>query len=58
VNVAWAGEGGSGPSGWYPSAGIGALAFFDLLRVDVARGLNDGRWSFSIDLTRDFWRIL
>ena len=58
VNVAWAGHGNSGPSGWFPSAGIGALAFFDLLRVDVARGLNDGRWSFSVDLTRDFWRIL
>ncbi|MGI8844272.1 MAG: hypothetical protein ACR2HZ_11265 [Gemmatimonadaceae bacterium] len=58
LSVAWAGEGVAGPSGWYPSVGLGTLAFFDLLRVDVARGLNDGRWSFSIDLTRDFWRIL
>ncbi|HUF30837.1 MAG TPA: hypothetical protein VMM77_09210 [Gemmatimonadaceae bacterium] len=59
VSVAWAGGQGAGPrSGWYPSVGLGMLAFFDLLRIDVARGLNDGRWSFSLDLTRDFWRIL
>ncbi len=41
-----------------PSVGLGALSFFDLLRVDVARGLRDGRWTFSIDLSRDFWSIL
>jgi hypothetical protein len=44
--------------GWYPSLGLGAFAFFDLLRFDVARGLRDGRWTFSVDVTRDFWRIL
>ncbi len=44
--------------GWYPSVGLGALSFFDLLRVDVARGLRDGRWTFSVDLSRDFWSIL
>ena len=46
-------------SGWYPSVGIGTLVLFDdLLRVDVARGLRDGRWTFSVDVTRDLWGIL
>lgn len=59
ANVAWTGgETVSATGGWHPSVGIGLFVFFDLLRVDVARGLDDGRWSFSVDLTRDFWRIL
>ena len=45
-------------AGWYPSAGIGVLSFFDLLRLDVARGMRDGRWTFSLDVSRDFWPIL
>ncbi|HEX5438086.1 MAG TPA: hypothetical protein VFW98_13050 [Gemmatimonadaceae bacterium] len=44
--------------GWYPSVGLGALFFFDLLRVDVARGVRDGRWSVSFDIAREFWGIL
>ena len=44
--------------GWHPSAGIGALSIFDLVRMDVARGLRDGRWTFSVDVSRDLWRIL
>jgi hypothetical protein len=44
--------------GWYPSVGVGALLFFDLLRFDVARGLRDGAWRFSFDLSKDLWRIL
>ncbi len=44
--------------GWYPSAGVGAYVLFDLIRFDVARGLRDGRWSFSVDLTRELWGIL
>ncbi|MFL5580655.1 MAG: hypothetical protein ACJ8AO_09785 [Gemmatimonadaceae bacterium] len=44
--------------GWYPSVGVGSLLFFDVLRVDVARGLRDGRWTFSLDAGRDFWRVL
>jgi len=42
----------------YPSIGIGYLTPFDLIRFDVARGLRDGRWSFYVDLSREFWRIL
>ena len=44
--------------GFYPAVGIGTIAFFDLLRIDVARGLRDGRWMFNIDANRDFWSIL
>ncbi|MEP7382838.1 MAG: hypothetical protein ABI910_14205 [Gemmatimonadota bacterium] len=58
------GAGNAAPSGeayapgWYPSIGLGALSFFDLLRVDVARGLRNGRWTFGLDVSRDFWSIL
>jgi hypothetical protein len=45
-------------AGWYPSVGVGLLTVFDLLRFDVARGFRDGRWSFSVDVIRDFWSIL
>ena len=46
------------PAGWYPSVGIGALMLFDIVRVDVARGLRRGSWTFSLDVTRDLWPIL
>ena len=44
--------------GWYPSIGLGALTVFEVLRLDVARGLRDGRWTFSADIGRDFWSVL
>jgi hypothetical protein len=44
--------------GWYPAVGLGTQVLFDLLRFDVARGLRDGRWSFSVDVGRDFWSVL
>lgn len=48
----------SGP-GAYPSVGLGALLLFDLIRIDVARGLrNPGITTWSIDATRAFWSIL
>ena len=53
VNGAWI-QG----SGWHPSVGVGALTMFDLLRFDVARGLRGGRWTFNVDVSRDFWNIL
>ena len=46
------------PGGWFPSAGVGVITLFDLLRFDVARGLRRGRWTFGVDLGREFWRIL
>ena len=45
-------------NGFYPSVGVAALTIFDLLRVDVARGLRGGRWTLSVDLNRDFWPVL
>src|SRR5213075_1654085 len=45
-------------SGVYPYAGMGAVFFLDLLRLDEARGLRDGRWSFYIDISRTFWDVL
>ncbi|MEW5915542.1 MAG: hypothetical protein AB1762_04020, partial [Gemmatimonadota bacterium] len=44
-------------NGWYPSLGVALEIFFDLLRVEGARGLRDGRWSFSIDLSEGFRAI-
>ncbi|MDP9200429.1 MAG: hypothetical protein M3P26_00650 [Gemmatimonadota bacterium] len=44
--------------GWYPSLGLGALTMFDVIRLDVARGLRKGRWTFSVDIGRDFWSVL
>jgi hypothetical protein len=46
------------PDGFYPTVGLGALSFFDLLRFDVARGLRDGRWMFNVDVNREFWSIM
>jgi hypothetical protein len=45
-------------NGVYPAAGLGVLLFYDLLRVDVARGVHQGGWRFSIDVDRAFWGIL
>jgi len=43
----------------FPSVGVGLISFFGLVRVDVARGLRDGgRWTFSLDVAREFWPIL
>ncbi|MGH7663412.1 MAG: hypothetical protein ACRENI_03825 [Gemmatimonadaceae bacterium] len=51
-------DGVQGREGWYPSLGAGLLVLFDLVRLDAAHGLRDGRWSFSIDVAREFWAIL
>ena len=49
----------SGRQGWFPSLGLGALTVFDVLRFDVARGFRgDGRWTFGVDIGRDFWSVL
>jgi hypothetical protein len=44
--------------GWYPAVGVGAITIFELLRLDVARGLRDGRWTFSVDASRALWGVL
>jgi hypothetical protein len=45
-------------AGVYPSLGLGVLSFFDLVRLDIARGLRDGRWRFAIDIDRGVWGVL
>jgi hypothetical protein len=51
--------GGLRRSGFYPAIGVGALVLFDLIRLDVARGLRDpGATTWSIDVTRAFWSLL
>ena len=45
-------------AGGYASVGVGALVFYDLLRVDVARGVRDRTWRFGIDIDRGFWGML
>jgi hypothetical protein len=45
-------------NGVYPAVGVGVLLFYDLLRMDVARGVHQGEWRFSLDVDRAFWGIL
>ncbi|HLV24756.1 MAG TPA: hypothetical protein VKZ41_00460 [Gemmatimonadales bacterium] len=52
------GDAAGGREGVYPSIGVAGLFLFDLLRLDVARGLRYGRWSFGVDVSRDLWGIL
>ncbi len=49
---------GDHPTGGYPSVGVAVQPFFDLLRIQLARGLRNGRWSLNVDVSRDFWGIL
>lgn len=60
LNIAYVGGGDAlgDREGLYPSFGVAALFLFDLLRIDVARGLRDGRWWFGVDVSRDLWGIL
>jgi hypothetical protein len=46
------------PDAVYPSVGVALMPFFDLVRVQVARGLRNGRWGLNIDVARDFWGVL
>ncbi|GAC1515958.1 MAG: hypothetical protein NVS1B4_08620 [Gemmatimonadaceae bacterium] len=48
---------GAPPPGVYPSLGVAITPLFELVRIDVARGLHDGRWMFQVDIGRDFWSV-
>jgi len=39
------------------SVGLSLISLFDLLRVDVARGVNGGGWMVGVDVTRELWRV-
>ncbi|MHB1311638.1 MAG: BamA/TamA family outer membrane protein [Gemmatimonadaceae bacterium] len=58
VSAVWVDAQGAPGQGWHAAAGLGVLAFFDQLRIDVARGARDGRWTFSVDLSPGLWPIL
>jgi hypothetical protein len=45
-------------AGVYPAVGAAFLLPFDIVRLDVARGLRQGRWTFAVDVSREFWSIL
>jgi hypothetical protein len=46
-------------TGWYPAAGVAVIGIFDLLRLDVARGLRSpGQWTFWFDVTPELWGIM
>ena len=55
---AWNGDPLAHPTGVYPSVGVALMPFYELLRFQVAHGLRHGRWSFDVDLSREFWAIL
>jgi hypothetical protein len=50
--------GGASPMGVYPSAGVALQPFFDLVRLQLARGFRHGGWQFNVDVSREFWSIL
>ena len=54
----WIDTHGAPGQGWHAALGVAAMVLFDQLRVDVARGVRDGRWTFSVDFARSLWPIL
>lgn len=58
VTAQWVDTSSLPGQGWHGSVGVGVLSFFDQLRVDVARGLRQGRWTIGVDLARELWPIL
>jgi hypothetical protein len=54
----WVDAPGTESHGWRGAAGVGFLALFDQLRIDIARGGRDGRWTFGVDLSRALWPIV
>jgi hypothetical protein len=46
------------PPGGYTSLGLAVQLFYDILRLQVARGLRHGGWAFNVDVNRDFWGVL
>jgi len=43
--------------GLYPAVGLGFEPLLGMIRLDLARGLRDGRWTFGVDLSRTFWPV-
>jgi hypothetical protein len=45
-------------SGIRPSLGVGASVLYNMLRLDLVRGLDGGEWQFLVSLTPGLWGIL
>lgn len=69
ASAGWTGIGGAGEraarrlgvgesGGVRPSVGAGVGLFWDLLRVNVDRGLRNGRWSLNVSVDPEFWPVL
>lgn len=57
--VDWRRDWGVGPTdGLRPSVGIGAGMLWDILRLDIARGLRDGEWQFLFSVSDRLWGLL
>lgn len=54
----WVDGRGAPAHGWHGAVGLGVLAFFDQVRLDVARGGRGGRWTFSVDVSQALWPIM
>ena len=40
------------------TAGFGLGLYYDLVRLDVTRGLRDGEWEFIATVNRSLWPVL
>ena len=40
------------------SAGLGVGLFWDVLRVEAARGLDGGGWEWNVSINQSFWPYL
>ncbi|MDH5235600.1 MAG: hypothetical protein OEW77_11625 [Gemmatimonadota bacterium] len=54
----WLSAGPVGKLAPFPSVGLGVLSMFDVIRVDAARTLRGNGWLFSVDVSRDFWKVM
>jgi hypothetical protein len=47
-----------GTGGMKASAGVGLGLFYDILRIDLSRGLGGGEWEVFISVNRALWPVL
>lgn len=45
-------------AGTQASAGVGLGLFYDIMRIDLARGLDDGEWALFVSVNRALWSVL
>ena len=47
-----------GTAGMKSSVGVGLGLFYDILRIDLSRGLDGGEWEVFISVNRALWSVL